>query len=62
MISKLKNLKPDPILEIVTKFKLDKNPKKINLSIGEFVNGSDVYKFKSVEKVEKKFSISSASI
>ena len=29
MISKLKKLKPDPILGIVSKFKLDKNPKKL---------------------------------
>ena len=57
MISKLKKLKPDPILGIVSKFKLDKNPKKINLSVGEFVNGSNVYKFESVKKTEKNLDI-----
>jgi aspartate aminotransferase, cytoplasmic len=53
MIFKLKKLNPDPILGIVSKFKLDKNPKKINLSVGEFVNGQNVYKFESVRKTEK---------
>ena len=52
MLSKLKKVKPDPILSIVTRFNADKNPKKINLSVGEFVSGAQVYKFKSVKKAE----------
>ena len=57
MISTLKKLKPDPILGIVSKFKLDKNPHKINLSVGEFVDGSNVYKFNSVRQVENNVDI-----
>lgn len=57
MISKLKKIKPDTILEIVSKFKSDKNPKKINLSIGEFVNGSSVYKFTAVKRIEQEFNM-----
>jgi aspartate aminotransferase len=55
MITRLKKLNPDPILGIVSKFKMDNNPKKINLSVGEFVDQSNVYKFRAVKKIEKSF-------
>jgi len=53
MSLRLSKVPSDPILGIVSKFKADKNPKKINLSIGEYLLNGELYKFNCVAKAEK---------
>ena len=47
MLRKLLPLKPDPIMGLVSKFKLDPRPHKINLTIGElyYVQNNNKYLF-----------------
>jgi aspartate/tyrosine/aromatic aminotransferase len=58
MISRLKKLKSDPILGLVAKFKKDIRSNKINLTVGEFVNNNETYKFDCIKNIEQTFDIS----
>ena len=53
MSFRLPKIPSDPILGIVSKFKADPNPKKLNLSIGEYVLKGKLYKFNCVKKAEQ---------
>lgn len=57
MLSKLKKLKTDPILGLVSQFKKDRRPHKINLTVGEFIKNNKTYKFKCVKNIENTFNV-----
>ena len=57
MLSKLKRLKPDPILGLVAQFKKDPRPYKINLTVGEFIKDNKTHKFDCVKNIEKTFDV-----